>query len=82
MRLRVVVIMNVPVNVLWLSSCVSFGSGLTGSSCRDKALIDAIKSLTQVTQTEMSIDSATANEIVDQVYSLVDFVVLVWLVHA
>lgn len=47
----------------------------------DKALVEAIKTITAITETEMSIDNATGNEILDQNYELVDLVVLVWLVH-
>ncbi len=48
----------------------------------DKVLVEAIKTITAVTETEMSIDNSTGNEILDQNYELIDFVVLVWLVHA
>lgn len=48
----------------------------------DKSLVDAVRAITSVTETEMSIDQATANEILDQIYELVERVVIVWLVAA
>lgn len=46
----------------------------------DAAMVEAVRTLTSVAESEMSIDQATSNEIVDQVYELLDAVVICWLI--